>query len=174
MAALQECLEHKNIQFKLAGIKKIFGAADLNYFKNLLEAEGALLQVFTLTLDGRTVASIIGAKTDTAFWLLVNSLAPDAVLQNSPGDYLLRRVIARCCEAGFEFLDFSLGEQEYKKIWADTRVSYFHNFTTRKAKGLPLSLINTLWTKISQKVKQRPWLRDAYLSLRQRLRGVKP
>ena len=172
-AALEMGLLHKNLQLKNAGVGNVFNQSDFEFYRQILRTDPRLLRVFRLQLDGKTSATMVGAQAGTNFWLLISALAPDIDLQFSPGDYLLRRMIAHCCSEGISIYDFSLGEQNYKQLWADQRILYFNSIQALRYRGLFFSAINNMSEAAKRLVKQNSHLREFYYEQRRRLSGKK-
>ena len=170
--AVVEGLKHKNAQLKQAGVGDVFTEKNENHYKQILTDAPKMLQVFKLQLDGETIATMIGAKSGSVFWLLISALAPDANLQFSPGDYLLRRTIAHCCAAGVRSFDFCLGDQEYKQLWADQRVPHFNYIRAQKLRALPFVTALKSVEAVKRLVKKNVSVRDAFYMLRRYLRGT--
>ena len=167
--ALIEGLHHKNLQLNQTGAGVVFKDIDIKYYLQILEAQPQLLDVFRLRLNGKTLATMFGAKTNGYFCLLVSALAPDANLQFSPGDYLLRRTIAYYCYNQFSAYDFGFGEQEYKQIWTDHPIVHFNAIKAQSFRGIAIALVSNLTEQAKRKVKQNLCLRKAYYYLRKRL-----
>ena len=173
LEAVLEGLKHKNEQLKLAGVGDVFTEKNENHYRQILANAPHVLQIFRLQLNGETIATMIGAKSGTTFWLLISALAPNANLHLSPGDYLLRRTIAYCCTAGIKSFDFCLGEQDYKQLWADHRVPHYNYMKAQKLKAVPYILALKSVEASKRFVKKNKVARNTFYMLRQTLRGVK-
>ncbi len=171
--ALADGLAHKNLQLSQAGVGDVFGAADTKFYQQILVSQAALLEVFRLRLNGSTVATMVGVKTHDHFWLLISALAPDVNLQFSPGDYLLRQTISHCCENGISVYDFSLGEQDYKQLWADEHLVYYNYIKSQTLRGKLPAFSYYLLQATKRMVKQNTFLKNAFFEFRQRVWGTK-
>ncbi len=167
--ALIEGLNHKNLQLNQTGAGVVFKDIDIKYYLQILQTQPQLLEVFKLRLNGKTLATMFGAKANGYFCLLISALAPDANLQFSPGDYLLRRTIAYCCSNQFSTYDFGFGDHEYKQVWADHRVVHFNAIKAQSFRGIAIALVSNLTELAKRKVKKNIQLRNAYYYLRKRL-----
>ncbi len=117
---------------------------------------------------------MVGVISGGRFWLLISALAPNIDLQFSPGDYLLRRTIVYCCEAGIDTYDFSLGEQSYKQLWADNLVEHYNFVVALSFGGALFAHGSRVLEFVKRHIKKNTHLNALYLNLRRRLKGTKP
>jgi CelD/BcsL family acetyltransferase involved in cellulose biosynthesis len=174
---LLETFHDKDVQLSELGIHGVFGPAERAFMQQLEKhsfAGPSGLHVFRLALDGKTLSTLVGAKSGTCFWLMVTSLASDIPRQFSPGDVLLRRTIQHCCEDGIQNFDFSNGEVGYKLMWADAEVLLHNNFQAASLRGLPLAALFMAFNSLKRVVKKSGALRQLFNESRRILRGKKP
>jgi len=117
------------------------------------------------------MSSLVGGVSGNQFWLMITSLSPTAPLPLSPGDMLLRKAIAWCCEQHLDQFDFSSGEIGYKTIWADQKIILSNYIVARNLRGLPLAAILRAFNFCKRSMKSSEVLRDTFNIMRQRILG---
>ena len=172
--ALQDGLDHKNLQLRQIGVGGVFKESDVKFYQQIARAEPNLLRTFRLQLDEKTLVTMVGVMSGGRFWLLISALAPNIDLQFSPGDYLLRRTIVYCCEAGIDTYDFSLGEQSYKQLWADNLVEHYNFVVALSFRGALFAHGSRVLEFVKRHIKKNTHLNALYPNLRRRLHGSKP
>ena len=173
-AWLSESFGHKNLQLKERGIRTAF-VAPTSVFLDIFSRQDvdphSLLKVFRLSIDGETVSSLVGGIFKNQFCLMILSLAPTAPKPFSPGDYLLRKVIAWACAQGLESFDFSNGDAGYKRQWADDIVALYHCFQAASWRGAGPALALTGFQTAKRHIKNNERLFHLFNQLRQVLKG---
>ena len=163
-------LQHKSLQLSEIGVGN-FATEQLSaFFDQLLQTEKSHLHLFCLQQSGRTISSLLGASHEKTFWLLVLSMSPDAPLQFSPGDYILRKSIAWACEKNLQIYDFSTGHSHYKEIWAEKEIDLYDYFTAKTLKGMPLAAVFMSFFAAKRIIKNTPALKNFLFSARRLLR----
>jgi CelD/BcsL family acetyltransferase involved in cellulose biosynthesis len=168
-AALAECFIHKKKQLAEMGITNVFEDQQQKFLLRLTYGES--LRAFKLTCDGQTISTIIGATYGNRFWLMITSLSANAPLALSPGDLLLRKTIAWCCEQNLELFDFSNGEIGYKTIWADEKVQLYNYFASQNMRSLPFAALLKLYHATKRQIKSSEQLRSLFNLVRTKFKG---
>ncbi|MDD7908409.1 GNAT family N-acetyltransferase [Pseudovibrio exalbescens] len=75
--------------------------------------------VHTLRLDGEIIATVLGLILGGRYYCYCTSIRMDAHLALSPGDHLMHAVIEDMCNRGLQVFDMGLGEERFKKAWAE-------------------------------------------------------
>ena len=174
--ALQEALRDKQYQLAQIGVHSFATEQVQDYFGRLLKqpVEGLdRLYVFRLLQNGKTISSSVGAVKAGCFWLLILSMAPDAPLQFSPGDYLLRKIIAWSCANNIAHFDFSIGHSNYKQLWMDEEVELRDHFGARTLKGLPIAAAFLFYHTFKRMIKNQPAIKSAFFAIRKFFAGHK-
>ena len=93
------------------------GVQDNSWWHNMLglHADNGNLRGYLLEAGGNTIAYLVGPVVGGTFTLLATSFLPEhrAV---APGAYLLRRVIERLQQEGVRWLDYGVGDYDYKEL----------------------------------------------------------
>lgn len=156
------------------GVYHVFGAAERAFIHRLIDLEDhadPILAPFRLTLNGETVAVMLGGLHKGSYWALISSLASGAVRRHSPGEVALRLTIEACCKQGLTRFDFSTGEADYKRQWSDGTIELSVVLKACTYRGLAWASGKAAKLAAKRLVKRTPWLHHLALSLRQSLRG---
>jgi CelD/BcsL family acetyltransferase involved in cellulose biosynthesis len=167
-AAIKHGLQTKTEQLREAGVTAKFTMQDEAFYIASLHHN---LHVFQLTLDGKTLCTMIGALFQNRFILLISALNSNEVEALSPGDYLLRKTIEFWCNKGLKYYDFGEGEQAYKLAWADARIELYSYIATRNVLGLPLALVLRTKQSLKRRIKATPQIRNVIFKMRKTFFG---
>ena len=169
-AALSEMLLHKSLQLSEIGVDSFAIQNLIGFFDGLLQSKIGELHLFRLQQSGKTISALLGASYANTFWLLVLSMSPDAPLQFSPGDYILRKSIAWACENKLQTYDFSTGHSHYKEIWVDKDIQLYDYFAAKTLKGFPLAAVYVFFFTAKRIVKNTPAFKNFLFGARKFLR----
>jgi len=106
----------KSAWFAREGIDDIFAPAEARAFFQTM-AERGVFELHALTLDGEAIAVFGGAVHQGRFTTSINSYAFGEIARLSPGELLLRHLIAHAAAGGAGTFDLGVGEAEYKRHW---------------------------------------------------------
>ena len=166
--AINESIDHKNRQLRENGVANIFSTEDRQFYTDVFANN---LAVFKLTLDGETLSTMIGAKFNGCFHLMIASLGSQKAQNLSPGDYLLRKTIAYYCGVNIHTYDFGSGEQAYKLHWADSEIQLFNFIAARSLRGLLLASAWRFSESLKRYIKSHDRIWKIVVRLRERLLG---
>ncbi len=112
------------------------------------EAERGWLRVYILRLGGKPCAFWVGVLYQSVFYADSTGYDPQYA-QYSPGFYLLSRMMEEFCASNISVIDFSWGNEEYKKRFGNRvqQVTTLHVFAP-SFKGLRLAAMNATATAI--------------------------
>ena len=100
------------------------------------------------------VATHVGIlDVDTLYYLMPAHEGGDWE-KYSPGRLLLEKLMEWSIQKKLKVFDFTVGVEQYKKVWCDTKTSLFETLEAVTFKGL----IYILAQRTKQSIKQRPWL----------------
>lgn len=129
------------------------------------------LEFYALKAGSRIIATYAGAEHHNHFSCIFNSFDSDPeIAKVSPGNLLLKRLMAIQCEKRRDSLDLGIGEARYKASFCDIPVPLFDAIVPVDALGFVYGVYMGLRLRIKRMVKQTPALYAAFLALRQRLR----
>ena len=119
----------------------------------------AAAQWHALTCGGRIVATYAGGVHRGRFHGIVSSfdMAP-GVSVCSPGELLLKWLVADCCRRGLATFDLGVGEAGYKNAWCDVAEPLFDTLLPVGAAGRARAALEAARLALKRRIKQTPWL----------------
>jgi CelD/BcsL family acetyltransferase involved in cellulose biosynthesis len=167
-------LDQKAARFAAMGIADPFAEPAMRAFLR----EGALagddgwepvLELYSLDVDGRSVATYVGAVQGGRFSGMATSFAmDDEIARTSPGEILLVDLIKLKCREGFSVFDLGVGEARYKTTICDDRDELVDSFLPLTARGRAF-----VWLSRAKRATKR-WVKSSPTALRlaQRASGL--
>ena len=93
------------------------------------------LRVFTIDLDGESLASAFGLMDGKNFILYQTAYGLGRYSKFSPGTHLLIHMMECMAAAGVRHFDFSIGDEAYKFEWADTHAKLSASIAANSLSG---------------------------------------
>ena len=119
---------------------------------------GAAMEWHALSAGGRIVATYAGGVHRGRFHGMVNSFdASPEIAVASPGELLMKWLIARCCAKGLATLDMGVGEAQYKSAWCGEPEPLFDCFVPVSLAGRLRASVEALRLAAKRWIKQTPW-----------------
>jgi CelD/BcsL family acetyltransferase involved in cellulose biosynthesis len=79
------------------------------------------------------------------FYHFMPSFAEGSWTRHSPGRLILFHLFQACIESGIEIFDFTIGDEEYKDVWCDTKLPLYQHFDARTGRGRLLAALYRLY-----------------------------
>ncbi len=115
------------------------------------------LRLAALELNGKLVATYVGAVHQTRFSGMATSFEPDpAIMKVSPGEILLVEMIRAECKRGMTVFDLGVGEARYKTTICNQTEELADSFVAISAKGRLAASLLRLAQKAKGAIKQSP------------------
>lgn len=154
-------LAQKAARFAAMGVADPFADPSLRAFlqAGALPSSGGppVLELYSLDLDGRSIATYIGAAHGARFSGMATSFAFDSeIARTSPGEIMLVDLIRRKCREGTEVFDLGVGEARYKSTICDGRDELVDSFLPLTAKGRVYCLFSRTKRLAKRRIKRSP------------------
>jgi CelD/BcsL family acetyltransferase involved in cellulose biosynthesis len=127
--------------------------------------------VSAVSVGGVIVATHCGVVSDGAFHYWFASYLPGETQRFSPGELLVRELMAWCCARGVGVFDFGIGDHGYKLRWSDRSVPLHECVVGRTLRGRALVARARAERVARRRLKESERLYPMALELRARLRG---
>jgi len=162
-AAIDAFFRQKIARCTAQGIVTDFATPPMRAFVEMLAAAGRL-ELYTLALEGRVLAVYGGGVHRGRFSAMFNSFDADpAIAASSPGDLLLKSLIAQQAAAGRASFDLGIGEARYKMSFCDETIVLIDAVLPVGIKGRLLAFLLASRQKLKRAIKQNPrlfaWIR---------------
>jgi CelD/BcsL family acetyltransferase involved in cellulose biosynthesis len=170
-AALDELLEDQAARLAENGISNPVDDSYRQLMHLWLNTDISLLRIMRLSIDGRSVASLLTTHHNETVIFLMISLASGPGRKFSPGDLALRKTIEYTIKQGYKEFDFSLGALGYKAPWTDVTIQHHQAARALRASGLPSASLGLAKYAFRRWFKSTPFVWKNFEELRRMLRG---
>jgi len=158
---LDAFLAQKAIRFAQMGVPDPFATPAIRAFLR----QGAIgqpgrppvIELYSLELSGRSVATYVGAVQNKRFSGMATSfdLGSEAA-RTSPGEILLIELIKRKCQAGLTMFDLGVGEARYKTTICDDSDELVDTFVPLTARGQAYAGYSQAKRALKRRIKASP------------------
>jgi CelD/BcsL family acetyltransferase involved in cellulose biosynthesis len=121
---------------------------------------GSFARLYALRMDGRVIAAVLGLCHNGSFLIIMSAFDADGFKGQSLGALTFELVAKDCIEQGDQILDFTIGDEPYKKLFGAQPSPMWTVTQTGSAVG----------TLAEFALKQAPWIKAAA----KRMSGFKP
>ncbi len=112
---------------------------------------GSFVRLYTMTMDGDVIATVLGLCHRGSFLIIMSAFDLAGYKSQSLGALMFERVAKDCIERGDQILDFTIGDEPYKRLFGAQPSPMWS--VTRS--GSPVGSIALL------ALKQAPWIKAA-------------
>jgi CelD/BcsL family acetyltransferase involved in cellulose biosynthesis len=172
---LQTLFKQKSRSFARWGIADMFARPGCREFFLALACNPALQHRFHVSRIevGDTVAATnFGVVFGDSYYHLLSSYEDGAALTHyGPGAMHLRELLAYAIGRGLRRFDFTIGDEPYKKEWADFTFDLYDHSAAATWRGYPAHLASSVRRRLKRFIKQTPWAWRLTVRVRAALRG---
>jgi CelD/BcsL family acetyltransferase involved in cellulose biosynthesis len=166
----------KEVRFRKAGIRNVFGDDDVKaFFENLfVGALGVSPRPFVLhalEVGGRIRAVTGSSRSENRIICEFGAIIEDELAHASPGDFLFFDNIREACDEGLAVYDYSVGDELYKRLWCDIETQHLDALAPLTVKGRALALTMRLQARLKAFIKGSPLIWKLTKRLRRRAAG---
>jgi CelD/BcsL family acetyltransferase involved in cellulose biosynthesis len=127
-----------------------------------------MLSLTALELDGKKIAFDLSLIMRNTFFAYYNVF--DENLQNlSPGKVIMAHLIERSFSMGLNKIDFSEGDEDYKREWTKTSRQYMEAYLLNRKS--PIYLILLSYLLLRREAKRSPRLNKKIQKLKKHIRN---
>lgn len=156
-------LDQKAARFRAMGIPNPFDEPGVcDFLKQASLSHGgapAALELYSLDLDGRAVATYVGTQQGTRFSGMATSFDMEGeIAKTSPGEILLVDLIKLKCQEGVAVFDLGVGEARYKTTICDDKDDLVDSFVPLTGKGRAFATFARAKRSAKRRIKASPVL----------------
>lgn len=136
---LNAFIDQKRARYSMTGVPDLLANDGVQCFYRLKGdslADSDCIHLSALKVGDTIVAAHWGAVENKTFFYLMPSYTQGELRKYSPGRLLLIELIKNAIGLGLERFDFTVGGEEYKKDWCDTKISYYEYLKAKSLRGL--------------------------------------
>ena len=116
-----------------------------------VRGSGSFVRLYALRMDGRVIAAVLGLCHKGSFLIIMSAFDVEGFKSQSLGALMFEQVAKDCIERGDQLLDFTIGDEPYKKLFGAHPSPMWTITQTGSAAG---SLVDFA-------LKQAPWIKLA-------------
>jgi CelD/BcsL family acetyltransferase involved in cellulose biosynthesis len=176
VAVLDTLFAQKRQSFAHMGVADIFARPGYQAFFRDIATDPAtrgMVHVSHLDVGATLAAANFGLMWRGRYYHILASYDAGPVSRFGPGAAHLRALMQHATERGCSVFDFTIGDEPYKREWADTELGLYDYCAADTLRGQGVVLAGTTFRRLKRHIKQTPALWAAYTKLRARAGGLK-
>lgn len=156
-------LEQKAARFREMGVPDPFAEPAMRAFLHCAATprgeQPATIELYSLDVEGRSVATYVGAVQGGRFSGMATSFDLEGeIAKTSPGELLLVDLIKLKCHAGIAVFDLGVGEARYKTTICDDRDDLVDTFLPLTLRGRAFAGVARAKRAVKRRIKASPML----------------
>ncbi|GLR84899.1 hypothetical protein GCM10007857_16090 [Bradyrhizobium iriomotense] len=128
--------------------------------------DGRVIDIHALECDEEVIAIFAGVADGRRFSMMFNTYTMSEHARYSPGLILMRNIIDRYAEAGYDALDLGIGSDDYKRLFCKSDEEIFDSFVPLTSRGKLAAMAMSSLSHGKRLVKQNQMLFDLARRLR--------
>jgi len=129
-------------------------------------AAGDLVQVSRLEVGDAIAAASVGLRFGGRYYLVLSSYLAGELSQYGTGRFHLYEVMRDAIANRTRWFDFTVGDEAYKRDWADIEVKLHDYVAASGVKGIAIAGATAAYRRAKRTIKQNPRLWSAYTKAR--------
>ncbi len=162
LRTMEQLIAQKRHAFSKRGIPDIFSRPGIKELFLEIASNDALRHLFHISrveVGGACVAANFAILFGDCYYHVLASYDDTApAAQFGPGALHLRELLAHAIKHGFKRFDFTIGDEPYKREWADSSLSLYDYSAPASWRGWPASISSTGRRRIKRFITQTPIL----------------
>jgi len=167
--ALTILFEQKSRAFARMGVDNLFLKPGRREFFLSVASDPAmngLIHVSRLDVGDEIAAVAVGLKFRDCYYLILSSYAGGELARFGPGRAHLHDLLRHATEQGYCSFDFTVGDEPYKRDWADTELKLYDYLQAANPRGELLGFTIAQFRRLKRLIKQSPALWQAFCKAR--------
>jgi CelD/BcsL family acetyltransferase involved in cellulose biosynthesis len=166
---LETLIEQKSRSFARMGVEDLFARPGYREFYRDIAANSAARELTHVSrLDvGSTIAAVnLGLRFRDCYYLVLSSYHDGEISRLGPGRAHLHELLRHAIDRGFRRFDFTIGDEPYKRDWADTEVRLYDHLASVTLRGQLVVTLTAAYRRLKRFIKQTPVLWHAFSKVR--------
>jgi CelD/BcsL family acetyltransferase involved in cellulose biosynthesis len=158
-ATLQTLIVQKTAAFSRMGVGNLFERpGHSTFYVTLANDARSLAHVSYIAVGATTAATNLGLQFRGCYYHILASYCDGPLAQFGPGALHLRELMRYAIERGCERFDFTIGDENYKREWADDALALYDHISASSRPGRIAALWLTLALQSKRYIKHSPEL----------------
>jgi CelD/BcsL family acetyltransferase involved in cellulose biosynthesis len=155
IAGLEAMKAYRGPRFQSQGDGDLLQRAEyFDFYSDVaVRGTGSFVRLYTLEMDGRVIAAVLGLYHKGTFLIIMSAFDVDGYKSQSLGSLMFEQVARDCIERGDQVLDFTIGDEPYKKLFGAQASPMWTVTQTGSAAGalVEFALKQAPWIKLAAK-----------------------
>jgi CelD/BcsL family acetyltransferase involved in cellulose biosynthesis len=164
-ATLATLMQQKSRAFARMGVENLFARPGYRDFFLAVASDPALrgtVHVSRLDVGPTVAAASVGLSFRDCYSLILSSYADDALARLGPGRAHLHELIRHAIANGLRRFDFTVGDEPYKRDWAEAELHLYDHLAAVTARGFLAMTATAAFRRAKRTIKQSPTLWPAF------------
>jgi len=165
LETLSTLMEQKARAFARMGVANLFARPGYSDFYRAIATDlrtRHLVHVSQLEVGSQVAAANIGLTFRDTYYHLQASYLDGEFARFGPGAAHLHDLLRYAIERGFKEFDFTIGDERYKLDWCDGANPLYDHISVATWRGALVVAPVIVLRKLKRRIKQTPWLWNAY------------
>jgi CelD/BcsL family acetyltransferase involved in cellulose biosynthesis len=158
---LATLIAQKSRAFARMGVEDLFGRPGYREFYLAVAGDPALretVHVSRLDVGTTPAAANIGLQFRHCYYLILSSYDDGELARFGPGRAHLHELLRRAIEHGLRRFDFTVGDEPYKRDWADVELRLYDHLAAATLRGYCAATLVAAFRRTKRFIKQSPTL----------------
>ena len=165
---LETLMQQKAKTFARMGVENLFARPGYRAFwLDVATALPTVTHVSRLEVGGTIAATSLGLTFHDCYYLVLSSYHDGEVMRFGPGRAHLHELLRHAIERNFRHFDFTIGDEPYKRDWAEIEVRLHDHLQAVTLKGAVAAAMMLAFRHTKRLIKTTPALWHAYCRARE-------
>jgi CelD/BcsL family acetyltransferase involved in cellulose biosynthesis len=167
---LETLIDQKSRSFARMGVEDLFARPGYRDFYLDVATDhnvSALTHVSRLDVGATPAATNLGLTFRDCYYLVLSSYHDGEIARFGPGRAHLHELMRHAMERGFHKFDFTIGDEPYKRDWADIEVRLYDHLQAATLRGAVVVAMIGAFRRTKRLIKTTPVLWRAYTKARE-------
>src|SRR5262249_31125520 len=165
---IETLMQQKAKTFARMGVENLFARPGYGAFWfDVASALRTVTHVSRLEVGATIAATSLGLTFHDCYYLVLSSYHDGEVMRFGPGRAHLHELLRHAIDRNFRHFDFTIGDEPYKRDWADIEVRLYDHLQAVTLKGAIAAAMTPAFRPTKRLIKTTPALWHAYCRARE-------
>jgi CelD/BcsL family acetyltransferase involved in cellulose biosynthesis len=171
---IETLMQQKSKAFARMGVEDLFARPGYRAFwLDVATTLRGVTHVSRLDVGSTIAATSLGLTQRGCYYLVLSSYHDGEVMRHGPGRAHLHELLGHAIEHGIRDFDFTIGDEPYKRDWADVEVRLHDHLQGATLRGAVVVAIIDAFRRTKRLIKTTPVLWRAYSKARELARFLR-
>jgi CelD/BcsL family acetyltransferase involved in cellulose biosynthesis len=171
---IETLMQQKSKTFARMGVEDLFARPGYRAFwLDVTATLRGVTHVSRLDVGSTIAATSLGLTHRGCYYLVLSSYHDGEVMRFGPGRAHLHELLRHAIEQGMRDFDFTIGDEPYKRDWADVEVRLYDHLQAATLRGAVVVAMISAFRRTKRLIKTTPALWHAYSKARELARFLR-